>query len=47
MVRDANVLNTQEEAIARRVRQARQDAGLTLKEVGRELGLSEVGYGHY
>lgn len=47
MVPTMNNLSTREEGIARRVREARVASGLTLKEVGEQLGLSEVGYGHY
>lgn len=42
-----NKLTTEEKAIARRVRQAREKAGLSQREVAERLGLSEVGYGHY
>lgn len=47
MIPAANDLTNREERITRRVRQARIDRGLTLKMVGEQLGLSEVGYGHY
>ncbi len=36
-----------EESIIKRVIRARKLAGLTHKEVGEALGLSETGYGHY
>ncbi len=43
-------MSTEEEfnqGIARRVRRARETAGLNQTEVGARLGLSPVGYGHY
>lgn len=34
-------------AIAQRVKQARQEAGLSQESLGKKLGLSKVGYGEY
>jgi transcriptional regulator with XRE-family HTH domain len=33
--------------IAQRVKQARQEAGLSQESLGKKLGLSKVGYGEY
>lgn len=31
----------------RRIREARKEAGLSQEEMGRKLGLTDAGYGHY
>lgn len=43
-------MNQQEKVmrdIAKRLKLARRDAGLTQEEVGGRIGLTKVGYGHY
>ncbi|MHB9033889.1 MAG: helix-turn-helix transcriptional regulator [Anaerolineae bacterium] len=40
-------LTQREIEVSRRVRQAREDAGLTQEDAAKALNLSVVGYGHY
>jgi len=41
------IVSNLEAAIIRRVTEAREEAHLTHKEIGKVLSLSETGYGHY
>lgn len=46
-VPNTNILTPREKAIARQVRRARKESGLSQEAVGEALGLSVTGYGHY
>jgi transcriptional regulator with XRE-family HTH domain len=40
-------MSTSSKTIANRVKQAREETGLSQKDMSKRLGLTEAGYGHY